>query len=185
MVTLYLMYHFIPQFRLPVSLNLTSEVPGLNVPDLIPKLQAAFTNTDAISKTLQLSFIDGSPDAVVYQDCGSEGPSICPVLNDHYSIKILPASATSEYAIDDLSLQVPFDHTSSSSVQDLSNSLTKLLLPPATDAYRLRVAQYAPRYRLAFSLLNEDASLGGGATGWEIEEALARESEASLEGWWD
>ncbi|KIO23158.1 hypothetical protein M407DRAFT_78419, partial [Tulasnella calospora MUT 4182] len=43
-----------------------------------------------------------------------------------------------------------------------------------------RVTQYAPRYRLAFSLLNEDASLGGGATGWDIEEALARYIEPTL-----
>ncbi|KAF8190376.1 phosphatidylinositol-glycan biosynthesis class S protein-domain-containing protein [Mycena galopus ATCC 62051] len=40
----------------------------------------------------------------------------------------------------------------------LADALSVLLVPP-TDAHR--VAQYSPRYRLAFTLLNEDASAGG------------------------
>lgn len=154
-------------------MNLTSKVSGLDIPDLISKLQVTLGKKDAISEALQLSFTDGSPGAVVSQDCGLGSPTACQPLNDHYSIKFVPP--TSEHSIEDRSLQLPFHPTSSNFAQDLSNTLTQLLLPPATDTYKLRVAQYAPRYRLAFSLLNEDASVGGGATGWDIEEALARE----------
>lgn len=35
-----------------------------------------------------------------------------------------------------------------------------------------RVAQYSPRYRLAFSLLNEDASAGDGVLIWDIQRGL-------------
>ncbi|KAH8101175.1 phosphatidylinositol-glycan biosynthesis class S protein, partial [Cristinia sonorae] len=37
-----------------------------------------------------------------------------------------------------------------------------------------RVVKYSPRYRLAFSLLNEDASSGNAAVSWEVEKALER-----------
>ena len=35
------------------------------------------------------------------------------------------------------------------------------------------IVQYSPRYRLSFSLLNEDASSQGYAAGWEVKDALA------------
>ena len=38
------------------------------------------------------------------------------------------------------------------------------------------VVQYSPRYRLSFSLLNEDASSQGYAAGWDVEDALASTS---------
>ncbi|KAG9104487.1 GPI transamidase component [Ceratobasidium sp. 370] len=50
-------------------------------------------------------------------------------------------------------------------------SLRAFLTPPIQST-ELRVAQYAPRYRVAFSLLNEDASYGGAVTGWSIEKAI-------------
>lgn len=37
------------------------------------------------------------------------------------------------------------------------------------------VAKYSPRYRLAFTLLNEDAAAGKAIAGWDVEHALARE----------
>ncbi|KAK7044600.1 GPI transamidase component PIG-S [Favolaschia claudopus] len=53
----------------------------------------------------------------------------------------------------------------------LADLLTLLLVPP-TDAHR--VAQYSPRYRLAFTLLNEDAAAGGAISGWDISGAISR-----------
>ncbi len=43
------------------------------------------------------------------------------------------------------------------------------------------VVQYSPRYRLSFSLLNEDASSQGYASGWDIEEVLASSYFYSLQ----
>ncbi|KAG8685874.1 GPI transamidase component, partial [Ceratobasidium sp. 395] len=51
-------------------------------------------------------------------------------------------------------------------------TLLRDLLTPPIQSTELRVAQYAPRYRVAFSLLNEDASYGGAVNGWLIEQAI-------------
>ncbi|KAJ7073530.1 phosphatidylinositol-glycan biosynthesis class S protein-domain-containing protein [Mycena belliarum] len=53
----------------------------------------------------------------------------------------------------------------------LADTLASLLVPP-TDAHR--VAQYSPRYRLAFTLLNEDAAAGKAILGWDISGAISR-----------
>ncbi|KAJ7512620.1 phosphatidylinositol-glycan biosynthesis class S protein-domain-containing protein [Mycena galericulata] len=53
----------------------------------------------------------------------------------------------------------------------LADALASLLVPPA-DAHR--VAQYSPRYRLAFTLLNEDAAAGKAISGWDISGAIYR-----------
>ena len=42
------------------------------------------------------------------------------------------------------------------------------------------MVKYAPRYRLAFTLLNEDASSGNAAVTWDVEESLERESRFVL-----
>ena len=41
---------------------------------------------------------------------------------------------------------------------------------------RKQVVQYAPRYRLAFSLLNEDSSDGDCPLSWEVKNAISRPS---------
>lgn len=54
----------------------------------------------------------------------------------------------------------------------LAETLEQLLLPQRSSIK----AQYSTRYRLAFSLLNEDASQGGSAIAWDIEGALQSNS---------
>jgi GPI-anchor transamidase subunit S len=44
--------------------------------------------------------------------------------------------------------------------------------PPGT--FRHLVAKYAPRYRLAFTLLNEDAAAGRAVIGWDIAKMISR-----------
>ncbi|KAG9124050.1 GPI transamidase component [Ceratobasidium sp. 392] len=56
-------------------------------------------------------------------------------------------------------------------VDKVVSSLHELLTPLIQNT-ELRVTQYAPRYRLAFSLLNEDASDGGAVSGWQVEKAI-------------
>lgn len=63
----------------------------------------------------------------------------------------------------------------------LADLLTSLLVPySASLDQEYRVTQYAPRYRLAFTLLNEDAAAGQAVTGWDIPSALARESSIDV-----
>ena len=57
--------------------------------------------------------------------------------------------------------------------QYMVNTVTQLILPfPTTKDFR--VVPYAPRYRLSFTLLNEDAAAGHFVTGWDIQTALRR-----------
>jgi hypothetical protein len=53
--------------------------------------------------------------------------------------------------------------------QPLATTLCHLLLPKAGKQAGQKVAQYASRYRLAFTLLNEDISTGAAPRGWEVE----------------
>lgn len=64
-------------------------------------------------------------------------------------------------------------------VRKVVTSLQELLTPP-TQSTELRVAQYAPRYRVAFTLLNEDAAYGGAVAGWEVEKAIAGTDVVSI-----
>ncbi|KAJ6495282.1 phosphatidylinositol-glycan biosynthesis class S protein-domain-containing protein [Mycena sanguinolenta] len=61
----------------------------------------------------------------------------------------------------------------------LADALSALLVPP-TDTHR--VAPYSPRYRLAFTLLNEDAVAGRAISGWDISGAIARHLSPILDG---
>ena len=63
--------------------------------------------------------------------------------------------------------------------QRLDDMLLSLYAPynygSATNSFQHLVAKYSPRYRLAFTLLNEDAAAGRAIAGWDVELALARE----------
>ena len=61
-------------------------------------------------------------------------------------------------------------------MSELADTLSALLNPysTTTDHQEYRVAQYSPRYRLAFTLLNEDAAAGKSAIGWDIPDAISR-----------
>lgn len=61
------------------------------------------------------------------------------------------------------------------SVLQLAKAISSLIVPYSLsdpDHQFGRVAQYAPRYRLAFSLLNEDAVAGDGVLHWNIQRSL-------------
>ena len=58
---------------------------------------------------------------------------------------------------------------------DAADILASLLAPSSSSPdSEQRVVQYSPRYRLAFSLLNEDAAAGDPVLGWEITNAIQR-----------
>ncbi|QRW19603.1 GPI transamidase component PIG-S [Rhizoctonia solani] len=65
-------------------------------------------------------------------------------------------------------------------VGKVTSSLRALLAPP-TQNTELRVAQYSPKYRLAFSLLNEDAAYGGAISGWSVETAIKEYLQPTLD----
>jgi len=70
----------------------------------------------------------------------------------------------------------------SCTVSQLVDTLSALLVPySAVPEEEYRVAQYSPRYRLAFTLLNEDAAAGNAVIGWDVPNAISRVS--SLFSW--
>ncbi|KIM86728.1 hypothetical protein PILCRDRAFT_815979 [Piloderma croceum F 1598] len=56
----------------------------------------------------------------------------------------------------------------------LIDTLSDLLAPYAPSDSHDCVVQYAPRYRLAFTMLNEDAAAGQAVHGWDIQDAIAQ-----------
>ena len=61
----------------------------------------------------------------------------------------------------------------------VADTLATLLTPyyslrsSAAASHAERVVSYSPRYRLAFTLLNEDAAGGNAALSWDVRGALA------------
>jgi hypothetical protein len=58
------------------------------------------------------------------------------------------------------------------------NLLLSLLTPYETavppGSFRHLVAKYSPRYRLSFTLLNEDAAAGRAVVGWDVAKMISR-----------
>lgn len=60
-------------------------------------------------------------------------------------------------------------------VSELTDTLGSLIAPyPTIHEQDHRVVQYSPRYRLSFTLLNEDAAAGNSVSGWDIAGAITR-----------
>ncbi|CCM04395.1 uncharacterized protein FIBRA_06571 [Fibroporia radiculosa] len=74
----------------------------------------------------------------------------------------------------------PESHTLS---MELADALATLLSPYSTlrSSQAERVAKYAPRYRLAFTLLNEDAASGTAALSWDVHASLSSHIAPTLE----
>lgn len=53
--------------------------------------------------------------------------------------------------------------------------MAKTLLDLGSTVADSRVAKFAPRYKLVFSLLNQDSSTGAALLKWEIQSLLNRE----------
>ena len=63
------------------------------------------------------------------------------------------------------------EYLSATTHQRVVDTITELTVPTfATESHR--VAKYSPRFRLAFSLLNEDASSGKGVFTWDVEKSI-------------
>lgn len=56
--------------------------------------------------------------------------------------------------------------------------VSKTLLDIVSSQVDARVAKFAPRYKLVFSLLNEDSTTGSALLDWEIQMLLHRELTA-------
>ncbi|KAG8903955.1 GPI transamidase component [Tulasnella sp. 403] len=151
--------------KMPVLLHFDTTSSHFNGRELRQSVEVLLSTYEHVSRILNITYTDTL--------ASSED-----LTHDWYSIRIVssPQPSPPTYELHDRTLVVSVSNAMQLSALglDLSDTLSRLLVPPPDDAYKLRVVQYAPRYRLAFSLLNEDASVGGAARGWEIEDAIRR-----------
>ncbi|KZT07098.1 uncharacterized protein LAESUDRAFT_713904 [Laetiporus sulphureus 93-53] len=79
----------------------------------------------------------------------------------------------------------PEVHDSSSQMlaMEVADTLATLISPYTTlrSPHAERVVSYAPRYRLAFTLLNEDAASDNAALSWDVRESLSRHIQPVLD----
>lgn len=65
------------------------------------------------------------------------------------------------------------DEPNTCSVNDFVQTLAALIAPNDKERSRQnRVVRFSSRYRLAFSLLNEDASAGNGVMAWNVRKGI-------------
>ncbi|KAI0792312.1 phosphatidylinositol-glycan biosynthesis class S protein-domain-containing protein [Abortiporus biennis] len=93
----------------------------------------------------------------------------------HYRIALEPG--WTDPLVSDRSLSIDISR------MRLSSTLLKLLAPPSplSSSTTHRVVKYSPIYRLAFTLLNEDASSGQASFSWEIEKAIKQYFEPVMD----
>ncbi|KAF9261717.1 hypothetical protein L218DRAFT_905202 [Marasmius fiardii PR-910] len=106
-----------------------------------------------------LKSVAGDTSALDIQVSGPEGDSYV----------VLP-SRSQEIVIEGRELRWPLEKASASG---LAKTLASLIIPVKDH----RVAQYSPRYRLSFSLLNEDSSGGQVVKTWDVSSGIARHIE--------
>jgi phosphatidylinositol glycan class S len=104
------------------------------------------------------------PESETYSVISSNGP---PYIQDRRLY----------FPLDEANCVFPFQCCKNSSIDlhcapapsQLVNTLSSLLVPYSSSSDpEHRVVQYSPHYRLAFSLLNEDAAAGGAVMDWNI-----------------
>ncbi|KAH9836162.1 phosphatidylinositol-glycan biosynthesis class S protein-domain-containing protein [Rhodofomes roseus] len=81
-----------------------------------------------------------------------------------------------------VTVEVAPEHAGVAALQ-LADTLATLLTPYTSlrSSQAERVVTYSPRYRLAFTLLNEDAAAGNAALSWDVQNALAAQLSPLLE----
>jgi phosphatidylinositol glycan class S len=98
--------------------------------------------------------------------------------HSHYELALVSSSSSTRirYSLSDTSIQVdaPSTMPHDTLVESMSDVLAQLLTSPTQHANSLRIVQFAPRYRLSFSLMNEDAAPGSDAITWDVEDAVRR-----------
>ncbi|KIK51930.1 hypothetical protein GYMLUDRAFT_979740 [Collybiopsis luxurians FD-317 M1] len=112
------------------------------------------SQVDAVRRTLQnaADYLDVT--ATIGRECSQLGGS---------GYAVLPGD---KLEIQERKLYYPPDVP----VDNLANTLVSLIAPKMD----LRAAQYSPRYRLSFTLLNEDGSTGQVISSWDIRQVIER-----------
>ncbi|KAG8963152.1 GPI transamidase component [Tulasnella sp. 419] len=149
--------------KVPIEIYVDAQAP-FNFQDVKASLLAGLGSTESL-RSLDLNILPGS--AIRKSQ---------PARTNIYDIGI-SSSQNSKFILSDRSLLALL---SPNNLQDLATTVSRLLIPPRDQASDLRVTRYSGRYRLAFSLLNENAATGAAARGWDVNGALERYIQPTL-----
>ncbi|KAG9004009.1 GPI transamidase component [Tulasnella sp. JGI-2019a] len=166
------LYELEETFKFPTSIILDASGTSLQLARPIQELGAALREDGILDHTLNW----GIQPLESGSSLGNNNRDLQIQDRNRYHVKWSTSVSIPEVADRELLIPAPKNggEWSPADAKDLTRLMEELLVPPSNDAYKLRVVQYAPRYRLAFSLLNEDASTGGGIMGWDVESAVQR-----------
>ncbi|KAI0760431.1 phosphatidylinositol-glycan biosynthesis class S protein-domain-containing protein [Fomes fomentarius] len=150
------------EVRFPITVNLETTY-GREATTLAKKVQSSFRLDPEVARAnaINISVTSGKDSDAAYRIVLSRGNGNPTVEGRKLHFDMYP---------EDDQLYV--------SVDRLADTLFKLLVPystySASDAQVQRVMTYSPRYRLAFTLLNEDAASGDAAMSWDVQEAIQK-----------
>ncbi|KZS87266.1 hypothetical protein SISNIDRAFT_447022 [Sistotremastrum niveocremeum HHB9708] len=122
-------------------------------------------NSDHFVRTLQTSL----------QSCTSSAGLALVVTNaqsstSDYDYRLVLKAGSADCKIDGRSLRWEVNRANKASLAtQMTATLCELLAPRSSAAHERRVVQYAPKVRLAFSLLNEEVFMEDSFSSWNIE----------------
>ncbi|EIM89154.1 uncharacterized protein STEHIDRAFT_53681 [Stereum hirsutum FP-91666 SS1] len=102
-----------------------------------------------------------------------------PLSPDTYGVSII--QGINHPIIQDRRLSIPSSQATTPIASQTSDYLSALLFPHRTSRSSNLVAKYSPRYRLAFTFLNEDAADGNAVVGWEVEKSISHHLSSILD----
>ncbi|TFK49083.1 hypothetical protein OE88DRAFT_1663454 [Heliocybe sulcata] len=147
------------EIEFPLEIHLSSSVNGVDTGALARELERTLEHR--LSRRLSV-IPHGPEDIFVSSETGS------------YWVKL--TQDVRQSTIENEILLHPWDIHDPIASSALTNSLAALLSPYTEQAHAEErehvVSKYAPRFRIAFTLLNEDAASGRSALSWDIREAL-------------
>ncbi|KAI9458637.1 phosphatidylinositol-glycan biosynthesis class S protein-domain-containing protein [Lactarius psammicola] len=147
------------ELHLPLSVAVDVASTGMLPENLVHKLRTTFESRKEQAPNLysHLEFsvdsFQGSAPPDTYSVSLSEDAQFPMIQNKHLSVPIHQASKVPDLLI---SLLTPYETA------------------PSPRTFRHLVAKYSPRYRLSFTLLNEDAAAGRAVVGWDVAKMISR-----------
>ncbi|KAH9061068.1 phosphatidylinositol-glycan biosynthesis class S protein-domain-containing protein [Lactarius vividus] len=151
------------ELHLPISVAVDAASTGTLSDNLVHRLRSTFESRKEQAPNLY-SHLEFSVDSFqappdTYSVSLSEDAQFPIIQNKHLSVPIHQG-------------QRP---RTASKVPDLLISLlTPYETAPSPGTFRHLVAKYSPRYRLSFTLLNEDAAAGKVVVGWDVAKMISR-----------
>ncbi|KAI0066818.1 hypothetical protein BV25DRAFT_1795711 [Artomyces pyxidatus] len=156
------------QLHFPLQVEFDHNASSLSFEALEKETRARFSSLQRQS--------EGRLDYLDLRFVAIESTAGHPAATGAYGVSIEPS--LDRATVRDRHLSVPVNEGATHIPFTLPDRLVSLLSPYTSrhppGRFEHLVAKYAPRYRLAFTMLNEDAAGGRPVVGWDVQEAISR-----------